>query len=183
MNSPILDYLKALNDPEMVCLIGNQILEAQGLTDWSCVVDNRPSVRRGQCRYGEREIGISGGFIETTPGLLILDTVLHEVAHALNRGDGHGDQWRATFRSLGGSGRRTDPEKSFTTSVWEALCNDCGATHGWQRKPKYAAFGYRCRKCGGHMAVRDTRPERQAKIQRDVAGIDELIARLSAKNP
>ena len=174
----ISKLLGDLNTDEGVWAVARELLDENGLGNWDCAIDHRPLVRRGQCRYREREIGISAGFIESAPGLLVLDTILHEIAHALCPYHNHDEVWRDTFRRLGGSGRRSDPEKSFTGGRWVATCDHhCGYSYSWQRKPKYNT--YRCQ-CGGTLTVRDGLPEQQAAAKQDVAGLEALIQGRSA---
>jgi hypothetical protein len=62
--------------------------------------------RKGQIRYGVKQIGISKPLAELNTIECMLLTVIHEIAHALNKMDGHGNNWKKTCVDLGGNGER-----------------------------------------------------------------------------
>jgi hypothetical protein len=61
---------------------GRRLLREHGLDDWTIVAD-RAKTRAGVCRYSRREIGISGPLTTLHDESEVLDTILHEIAHAL----------------------------------------------------------------------------------------------------
>jgi hypothetical protein len=79
---------------------GRRLLREHGLDDWTIVAD-RAKTRAGVCRYSRREIGISGPLTTLHDESEVLDTILHEIAHALV-GPRHGHRER---------GARHDPAR------------------------------------------------------------------------
>jgi len=71
-----------------------QKMEEWGLIEegWSFVWDTRAVRRYGQCRYRQREIGVTKVLANLNAIEESKDVVLHEIAHALT-GPGHGHDW------------------------------------------------------------------------------------------
>ena len=71
-----------------------QKMEEWGLIEegWSFVWDTRAVRRYGQCRYRQREIGVTKVLANLNTIEESKDVVLHEIAHALT-GPGHGHDW------------------------------------------------------------------------------------------
>lgn len=80
-------------------------LDKNGLTDWNIRI-SRAVKRLGSCQYSKKTISLSSNFIETGTEASILNTILHEIAHALCPGDGHGAKWKAKAIELGCDGKR-----------------------------------------------------------------------------
>jgi predicted SprT family Zn-dependent metalloprotease len=77
-------------------------LKAKG---WKVVFDNTKR-RGGQCRYGAREIGISAHLFAIWTYEAAMNTVLHEIAHALCPYHGHDKVWKAKAIEIGCTGAR-----------------------------------------------------------------------------
>jgi len=102
-----LAYLKGIWDDATALLVEHG-LAAKG---WKVVYDNTKR-RGGECRYTEREIGISIHLFAKWTYDAAMQTVLHEIAHALCPGEKHNKVWKAKARELGHSGNRCyDGEK------------------------------------------------------------------------
>ena len=85
---------------------GRRLLREHGLDDWTIVAD-RAKTRAGVCRFGTRQIGISAPLTLLHTEAEVLDTILHEIAHALvGPQHGHDAVWRARARAIGCSGER-----------------------------------------------------------------------------
>lgn len=61
----------------------------------------------GICNYRRCIIGLSRVLTPIQTEAEVLDTILHEIAHAKCPGAGHNRVWKMTCRALGGSGRVT----------------------------------------------------------------------------
>lgn len=121
-------------------------LDEFALTDrgWTFRWD-RATRRAGSCNYRNKTITLSKPIYMIEPNRdHALNTVLHEVAHALTGpGAGHGPVWRARARQVGARPERchsleTPPGRHIGT------CG-CGPGHDRQRPPKSGK--YRCRIC------------------------------------
>lgn len=53
------------------------------------------------------KITLSRYWMPRLPDCEVVDTILHEIAHALTPGDGHGAKWRAMCRKIGANPERT----------------------------------------------------------------------------
>jgi hypothetical protein len=80
-------------------------LDKNGLTDWHIRL-SKAVKRLGSCNYPKKTISLSSLFIETGTETTILNTILHEIAHALCPGDGHGPKWKKKAIELGCDGKR-----------------------------------------------------------------------------
>lgn len=96
-----LAYLKGIWD-DATALLAEYGLKAKG---WTVVYDNTKR-RSGQCRYGAKEIGISVHLFALWSYDAAMQTVLHEIAHALTPGHHHDKVWKAKAREIGHSGNR-----------------------------------------------------------------------------
>ena len=80
------------------------------LETWKLVLD-KAKRRAGVCRLIEKEIGISLWHIENNCMATVLDTLLHEFAHAiafeLYNHTGHGEGWKKIARELGATPKAT----------------------------------------------------------------------------
>lgn len=72
------------------------------LHNWRVVIDTRPTRRLGRCDHDRCEIGLTAWYVDLNDQADVLDTIRHELAHALAGHDaGHGREWRAWARALG----------------------------------------------------------------------------------
>lgn len=75
-----------------------------GLGDWSFVWDNA-TVRFGSCRHHAKTITISRKMAELNSTAEVVETILHEIAHAIEwehwKTAGHGERWRAIAAKVG----------------------------------------------------------------------------------
>ena len=86
--------------------VGRRLLREHGLDDWTIVAD-RAKTRAGVCRFARRQIGLSAPITALHYEDEVLDTILHEIAHALvGPQHGHDAVWRAKAREIGCSGER-----------------------------------------------------------------------------
>ncbi len=80
-------------------------LDKNGLTDWTIRI-SKAVKKLGSCNYEKKTISLSSYFISSGTETTVLNTILHEIAHALCPGDGHGEIWRNKAIELGCDGKR-----------------------------------------------------------------------------
>ena len=86
--------------------VGRRLLREHGLDDWTIVAD-RAKTRAGVCRFPRRQIGLSAPITRLHDEAEVLDTILHEIAHALvGPQHGHDAVWKAKALEIGCSGER-----------------------------------------------------------------------------
>jgi predicted SprT family Zn-dependent metalloprotease len=79
----------------------------------------------------------------------VRDTILHEIAHALAPGDGHGPKWRMTCLRIGARPKRCYDDASVVSlprrvARYEMGCVACGWWVGRHRRTRRK---YACKKC------------------------------------
>lgn len=136
-----------------------RMIAFHGLAEWSFRF-NRNKRRLGVCKQDEKRIELSEHYVLRNEKEHVLDTVLHEVAHALvGTQHGHDDIWKAMCRRVGAS-----PSSCSTTAVmpegyWQAKCPGCAATFTRHRRPRRLRGRY-CVGCGpehGQLVFSDVR--------------------------
>ena len=86
--------------PHDAAQLARSLMIQHGLSGWAFRFDHARR-RFGSCRYGEKTITLSRPLTLLNDDGQVRDTVLHEIAHALCPGDGHGPNWKAACRRLG----------------------------------------------------------------------------------
>lgn len=77
----------------------------------------------------------------------VLDTILHEIAHALAGPDaGHGPRWKEMCQKVGANPERCG-EANMPQGAWQARCPSCSKVYHRHRKPKCITRHY-CPPCG-----------------------------------
>lgn len=103
-----------------------QKMREHGLENWILRFD-RAKTRTGICRYSDSSISLSEPFVLVNDEAEVLDTILHEIAHALvGPGHHHDVTWRIRARSVGArpmscaSGSAKHPAMRYL-----GVCADC----------------------------------------------------------
>ena len=92
-------------------LVGRELLDSHNLSHWQISWMPRKSIRVcARCRPKLRVIELNKDYFEKTRETpFLFDTILHEVAHALDLENRqitrHDSIWRAVYISIGGSGK------------------------------------------------------------------------------
>ena len=117
--------------------------------------------RLGSCCSRKRVVAIDAFYADNNDEVHVLDTLRHEVAHALvGPSQGHGQTWKAMARKLG-----CIPKACSKTGIlvrpgkWQARCPTCARQFHKYRRPKYVV-GYYCPSCGkerGKLAFQQNR--------------------------
>jgi len=133
-----------LPDAQRLCL---SLLDKFALRDWSFTFNRRKRCL-GLCRHHEKRIELSIFYVAANNEESVVDTVLHEIAHALaGPAAGHGPRWKAMCVKIGAKPERLDDEATMPTGRWRAVCPTCRTQYSRHRKPMRNRR-YSCRACG-----------------------------------
>lgn len=150
--------------PSDVPHIAHHYLQEFGLADrgWTFAWD-RARRRAGCCKYYKKTISLSRHYVEMNVydrPLDVVDTVLHEIAHALTPGYHHGPAWQAMCLIVG-----ANPKRCYDSSTVEmpkgklvATCGWCGKQFRRHKRLRRGHWAY-CTACGperGRLEFRDT---------------------------
>jgi len=103
--------------------------------------------RLGVCKYGKKRIEIAEYYALNSPQESVLDTLLHEIAHAIaGPKAGHGPAWKAVALRIGATPRACDnsEEAVVQSGDWQATCAACKKVFHRYKQPR-SLNGYRCR--------------------------------------
>ena len=130
-----------------VCRLARDLFALHRLHGWAFTF-NRGKRTMGWCLYGSRTIELSVHFVERNDMVLIRDTLLHEIAHALvGPGHGHDAVWKRKCVEIGARPERVSHEVNMPEGRWQARCGQCGLLHHRHRRPKQMK-GWYCGHCG-----------------------------------
>ena len=109
---------------------------------WTGALDNAER-RFGVCRPAKKEISISRTLAALNSGEEVLDTILHEIAHALadsiyRENCGHDERWKAICRQIGARPERCydGDEVVSPEAPWVLMHSDTGEIYSYhQRRP------------------------------------------------
>lgn len=129
------------------------LLEKHGLAQqgWAFQWDNARR-RAGSCRYYKKLITLSRHYVALNVRDRlddVIDTILHEIAHALTPGHNHDDAWKAKAEEIGAR-----PERCYDSATvqmpkgkYVARCGGCGKEWRRHRPVKRGRCRY-CAACG-----------------------------------
>lgn len=85
----------------------------------------------GLCDYTNKKVVLSLELTALNTESEVKDTLIHEIAHALTPGDGHGKRWKAKCIELGCRPEQyyNDTQKVTAFSRYTAVCEVCGYQH------------------------------------------------------
>ena len=126
--------------------LGYDLLAKHGLTGWHFGF-NRRKRSLGVCLFEQCTIELSVYLILRNPHEEVLDTILHEIAHALvGPGHGHDAVWKKKCVEIGAKPIRCG-QAEMPPGRWRARCGQCGQDFHRYRKPGQMR-GWFCRGCG-----------------------------------
>lgn len=130
---------------------GAALLLKHQLFHWRLELKKHTGSRLGSCDYKVFIIVLNGFYVANHSEEMVLDTLRHEVAHALTPGHQHDNVWKAMAVQLG-----CRPEAHWKTGIilnpgkYKAVCPSCQVTFYKYRKPRYLHLkgAYYCPECG-----------------------------------
>lgn len=128
-----------------------ETMQKYGLDDWHFEWTRAKSFI-GDCSHSVKRLRLSKPLTEANDVPVILDTVLHEIAHALvGPGVKHGPEWKAMARKLGAHPRHA-AERGTVAAPPKRYRADhhCGRTFRRDRMPSSNLYCSKCLKASGH---------------------------------
>lgn len=125
--------------------IARQEFVRHGLRGWSFGFANTKR-RLGVCKYRTKRIEIAEYYALNSSRESVLDTLLHEIAHAIaGAAARHGPKWKAVAIRLGATPRacESSAEVAMQPGDWQATCPACKRTIHRYKRPM-SLTGYRC---------------------------------------
>jgi len=116
---------------------------------WKLTYSKIAKRRLGQCSPRAKEIDISESLLNGGNDKEVLDTLKHEIAHALDweysKNASHGPSWKAIARTLGLKEPKSTKKLSYSPDYkYDVICPICGKIGGRTRLLK---GDRRCKKC------------------------------------
>jgi predicted SprT family Zn-dependent metalloprotease len=145
-----------------------ELLAEHGLTDWRVIFrgDGLKPLRSyfGQCTRSTKTISYCAYHVRNSTDKHVLDTVYHEVAHALSPSIGHNKEWKKIVKELGGVPKMCGTTMNFKLK-WVGRCLICNLKDERSRKPKMLFVGIQSRpaakcprlNCVGHIVFRQVK--------------------------
>jgi predicted SprT family Zn-dependent metalloprotease len=126
------------------------LLQQHGLIGWRFQFDHARR-RFGSCRPRAQLITLSKPLTLLNTESEIRDTLLHEIAHALTPGDGHGPRWKAKCIEIGAAPKRCYSESEITApprrpAPYQFGCEKC---NWWIPRRRRTRGSYLCKHCRG----------------------------------
>ena len=127
-----------------------ELMDQHGLHEWSFRIDTAKT-RMGACWHRKRQISLSEKHINFSREDEVIDTILHEIAHALvGRKHGHNKVWKDMCVKIGARPNRCAKielgDNFYEDAPWVGVCESCQSKWGRYRKPSGSCY-YTCAKC------------------------------------
>jgi len=105
------------------------LMTQYGLKDWQFEWSNERRIL-GRCFYKRKVIRLSRPYVELNDESEVVDTILHEIAHAIAGYEAdHGPIWQAVAKGLGARPEAcADMSTHVSTAQYTAECS-CGISH------------------------------------------------------
>lgn len=151
--------------------LAERLIDFHSLEGWAFRF-NRNKRRLGVCKQDEKLIELSEHYVLRNSQDHILDTILHEIAHAIvGTEHGHDDIWKAMCLRIGASPSSCSSTAVMPDGYWQARCPGCATVFTRHRRPRRLRGRY-CVACGpvqGQLIFADIRVLQEKKQRRLVA--------------
>ena len=136
-------------------ILATTLMRQHGLVGWRFTFDHARR-RFGCCKYARRTISLSRPLTLLNSEAEVRDTILHEIAHALTPGAGHGAKWKAMCAEVGARPTRCYRESEIvaprrTPAPMQIGCPACG---WWQDRRRRTGRKLVCRRCRAAVVFR-----------------------------
>lgn len=130
--------------------LAETLMARHALAGWTFAFD-RARRRLGSCQPGRHRITLSAPLTRLNHEAVIRDTVLHEIAHALTPGAGHGPAWRAACLRVGAKPERcaADGDVVLPPAPYALVCDRCGSHYARFRRTRGRYVCGHCRSASG----------------------------------
>ncbi len=141
------------------------LMRQHGLIGWRFRFDHAKR-RFGSCVPSLKLITLSRTLTLMNPEPEVRDTLLHEIAHALEPTDGHGPRWKAACRRIGAKPARCFTDAQVVTPPRRpAACElGCPKCDQWSDRRRLMPSRYLCRYCRGPAVYREKATGRLFRI-------------------
>jgi len=127
--------------------LARKLIDDHGLPGWDFKL-NKSKRQLGVCKEYLKRIELSEHYVQNNQPEMIVDTILHEIAHALvGVSHGHDQVWKNMCLRLGCNPRSCDKTVQMPEGDWKARCSSCRKVFSRHRRPK-SLRGFFCTKCG-----------------------------------
>lgn len=130
-------------------LLAQLKMHEHGLHDWTFHWDKRVG-RLGCCLFRQKRISMSAPLALANSDEEAVDTLMHEIAHALVGKADHGPERREAAKKLGATPEACAPHVNPVLGKWVLQCPKCSRCWRKHRKPRVPLF---CRGCGCRLQV------------------------------
>ena len=135
-------------------LLARRLMDGHGLHGWTFHFDHARR-RFGSCQFALRRITLSRPLTLLNDESQVADTLLHEIAHALTPGSGHGPAWKAKCLELGAVPRRcytdaTVRSPARSPAPYRLGCRRCD---WWLPRRRRTRRSYLCARCRGRLIL------------------------------
>ncbi|CAN5521562.1 hypothetical protein BH11PLA2_BH11PLA2_21720 [soil metagenome] len=169
---------RGMDLPKLVAQAQQELLQ-HGLTDWTFRFANTKR-RLGACHFHRKRIEIARYYAANSADEHVIDTLRHEIAHALaGPKAAHGPAWKAIAIKLGAKPKACDTSKEAIVEQgdWQATCPACEQKFHRYKRPK-SLTGYRCRCAAASPITFEFKgdPARLKPVQRPIAAAAKWLA-------
>ena len=133
-------------DLQKLVLVAAQELTKHNLVGWTFTFGDSKR-RLGVCKYRLKRIELSEFYASHSADEHVMDTLWHEIAHAIvGPGAGHGSEWQTVAIRLGAKPHACDDTGDAVVKPgdWQSVCPSCQQTHHRYKRPP-SLSGYQCR--------------------------------------
>lgn len=159
--------------------IAESLMKQHGLLPhWRFVIDTRPhSCRLGCCDSRQKLIVISAHHVINSPDASVMDTLLHEIAHAIvGCLHGHDSKWRDCAQSIGAVPRICMDTLIHAPIPKRYIASCCGLQFTFGKLARRNRKWYCC-KCKNQLILKFNPAHAIAKIKTEFALLESEVGR------